>query len=735
MRFLPLLVISSVFCACADHRAGRIGQVAPNVDAVQFRTRTELPLGVQRSVDVAVADLDGDGITDMAAADLIGRIVIRAGLGGGEYATREILPVDGKPLAVVAQDLNGDAAPDLTVVSADANVATVFLNQGTANFQRSQVISVEDLPTGMVVGDHTGDSIPDMIVTHLSRSDLLLFPGAGDGTFGPAQSIPIPRGTRTAGLMVADVNQDGLGDILVCDTDNARLVILFGTGGGAGSIAATVPVGATPVGISIGDVDADGKVDIAVSAFDDSRIDLITHVGGDRFELFRSIAVDGSPARSVIADIDDDGFEDLAVCVLNKSAVSIFNGAAGGILDTENQLPATGFPYRPLVADLVGDGRPDLGLVSTNVEHMNVYESTDEGLRSARTVASSTQRPQMVAAADFDGDGREEIVTAGSASGMVTILGATGQALGPVLEEIWSTDVGQQLSNVRAADVDGDGRPDLLLALAGGVKLLANESSPGNLSFRTVPGPASDLLIPGSIPAGMVAADLTGDGRTDLAVAFLGDDTVAVLPGSGQPFAFDAPVVTDVAGRPLGLVAADLDSDGRSEIAVSLATASLVRLFEVTGAGRLEAGLDIPVGAGPTYLATADFDGDGRSDLAVSSSVDLTVLMLFARAGGGFSPLELEIDASPTALVVRDLDLDGFPDLLVTNLDGMSFDVFVSDGLGGIRGRRRFPGVFGATAAVLADVTGSAMADLVVGSSEIDRISVYRNDSVRSDGR
>ncbi len=726
---LPTLCLSLV--ACADHKSGRISSLQSSVSNVAFQTRTELPLGVRSSVDVAVADLDGNGITDLAAADLEGAVAIRIGLGQGTFATRETLLVDGKPLAIVAADLNGDTLLDLTVVSADADVATIFLNSGNTSFQRSQVVGVRELPIGAIIGDYTGDAIPDMVVMHLSRSDFLLFTGNGDGTFGTPISITVPRGTRTAGLTVADVNQDGNQDILICDTDNDRLVIRFGPSGATGVAVAVVPVGQTPVAISLGDVDADGRVDIAVSCFNGASIDFVTHQGANQFGVFRSLPVSGNPALSAIADIDADGFADLSVCLLNKSAVSIFAGSATGLGSGEYQLPATGFPYRPIVADLVGDGRPDLALVPTGENKMNVYESTTEGLRCERTVASSTRNPQVVTSADFDGDGQADIATAGSSTGVISILSPTRTALGPVLREVWSVDVGQGFSNLSAADVDRDGRADLLLGVIDGVMILANESVSGVLAFRQVPAAGSGVLISGVDAAGMDVADVTGDGILDVVVAFLGDQRIVVLPGTRESFVFGAPVETATNGHPFGLSVADFDTDGKPEVAVTLATESVVAIFETKPNGQLGEPVNIPVGPGPTFLRKADFDGDGRMDLAVSSALDNSLQLLIAAVGGGFRPLTIPTGTGPTALLARDLDLDGFPDLLVTTLNAMTFEVLLGDGRGGVKNRLVFPGVYGATSAVLADVVGSEMPDLVIGSAEIDRVTVYQNISVK----
>ncbi|MCC6785185.1 MAG: VCBS repeat-containing protein [Planctomycetes bacterium] len=733
MRSLLVAVPCLVVAACADHRAGRVGDIDPAISNVVFRARGALPLSVQSSVDVAIGDFDQDGDTDLAALDLTGRLVVRLRTGEDSYADAQALPVQGKPLAILAEDLDADYDLDLVAVSAEANVATVFVNDGAATFSQIQAIGVQELPTGAAIGDYTGDGVDDLVVTHLSRSDVLVFEGQGDATFGAPTSVPIPRGTRTAGLTIADVNHDTFQDIAICDTDNDRVIIRFGSPSEIGGGVAIVDVARTPVAMSVGDVNEDLRIDLAISCFDSLQVDFITDQGKGGFGVFRSLSVEGKPANSTIADLDGDGFDEFAVCLLNKSAVSIFAGTDEGLSDAEYQLPATGFPYRPIIADIIGDGRADLGLVSTEIAAMNFYRGTAEFLHCERTVApEGAWQPHMVAAADFDGDGEIDIATAGASSNLVSFLTPSRQPTGPVLAEPASVDLGQGFSNLVVADVDGDERSELLVALVDGVKLLANESSAGSFQFAPVPAAASAMLAPGTVAAGIAFGDATGDGLGDVVVAFLGENRVAVVPGAPGRFQFAAPVGTAVQGGPFGVVLGNFDADAAVEVAVSLALESRVDIFDVASDGTLSQAASFPVGEGPTYLRTADFNRDGRADLAVSSSLDDSLRILVAEEASGFRSVEIPTAPGPTALLTDDLDLDGYPDLLVTSLSAMSFQVVIGDRSGGEKSRVTFPGVYGATSAVLADVVGGDLPDLVIGSAEIDRVTVFQNDSVKS---
>jgi hypothetical protein len=116
---------------------------------------------------------------------------------------------------------------------------------------------------------------------------------------------------------------------------------------------------------------------------------------------------------------------------------------------------------------------------------------------------------------------------------------------------------------VAAADVNGDGRPDLLVATANSVSVLLNQTAPGAATPSF--GPAVNFGA-GSGPASVAAADVNGDGRPDLVVANQGSNTVSVLlnqtaPGAMPP-SFAAAVSSAVGSGPVAVAAADVNGDG-----------------------------------------------------------------------------------------------------------------------------------------------------------------------------
>ena len=164
-------------------------------------------------------------------------------------------------------------------------------------------------------------------------------------------------------------------------------------------------------------------------------------------------------------------------------------------------------------------------------------------MESVRTTVSP-----LIALADIDRDGRQDVVVASNYEATVTVLlSRTGEpeVLGPFAV---ATRPGYPV----VADLDGDERLDVATAHDGSVSVLYATAG-GSFARTDYPGPANALRL--------TAADLTRDGRVDLAVTSPTANTVSILAGTAGGFA--APVAYATGLEPRAVVAGDVDADGR----------------------------------------------------------------------------------------------------------------------------------------------------------------------------
>ncbi|MBK8975304.1 MAG: VCBS repeat-containing protein [Planctomycetes bacterium] len=721
--------------ACSDHSSSPASSRI--LDVVAFETRAELQSGVAALIGARLADLDRDGDLDIVSVGDDGAVSVLLHQSGGAFAPGATAQSTANPAGICAADLDGDGDDDFVVVGRLSGEVRVLRSIGQGD--------LEPVGPGFQAGpdvfdfglaDVDGDGAVDLLCCRGGAPGLEWFAGVGDGTFRGAVMLAMPYGPRMLGLTCGDFDGDGRRDVAMCDVDANELRITLGDASGLPARPHAVAVGAIPFATAAGDVTGDGVEDLVVGSLGSETIALVSQTTTGAFEVLQTLQIDGQPTSLTLADCDGDGFEDLLCSLVDHRALAVFRGTAQGFVTDGEQIGCTGAPLRPLVGDVDLDGDLDVVAPALGRSALNIYFGQGARLTGGRLHRiDGVARPEVVGAADFDGDGRMDVAVSSFTLREIRFVRPEQQTGGDLgFTEIGSFGFADDVQNVVPADVDRDGRPDLLVALAGGVKVLLNRSGGGAVSFDAVPADPQQYLTQGTGPFEMIAADLDADGAIDVVAAYHANDKLVLVrgvPGAGGTFA--APVETPLSGRPAGLAYGDFDGDGRLELATSRIELSTVTLLELGSNGVLEPTLDVPVGASPNYLRTADFDQDGRTDLVVSggASNDLTVIRI--AQSGGASTSTLPAGRLPTALLTRDLNRDGHADVLVASMAGADFRVLLGDGRGGFAQALVFPGVYSAVTAAFGDLDGDGLEDLLIGSLYSERLATFRNAS-RSTG-
>jgi hypothetical protein len=221
-------------------------------------------------------------------------------------------------------------------------------------------------------------------------------------------------------------------------------------------------------------------------------------------------------------------------------------------------------------------------------------------------------------------------------------------------------------------------------------------------------------------PSAIVAADLNGDAKLDLATT-AGYDEVSVLLGNGDG-TYQLEQRFRVGAAPSGLIATDLNGDGRVDLATVNRFSNDVSVLLGNGDGIFQAEQRLNVGAEPTALVAADFNGDGRVDLASSNGTSGDVSVLIGKGDGAFDaeqrPSLFDLGFYPNALVAADVYGDGRMDLIALSpgygFMGQDFEPFVSVVLGNGDGTFQTENRFALADAALvsADLNGDGKVDL-----------------------
>ena len=235
----------------------------------------------------------------------------------------------------------------------------------------------------------------------------------------------------------------------------------------------------------------------------------------------------------------------------------------------------------------------------------------------------------------------------------------------------------------------------------------------------------------GANPFGMIAADIDGDGLPDFLIANHDTDYITLLQNHGGGRFTSQQIHVHSKPHPHTVAAADLNGDGRVDIVTdSWAEQRVTLLFSDGRGGWSSPGVPLDTGRGPyVNVVAADLDGDGHADLVMpNASPDDphdTVTILFGDGHGHFAPpVPIVAGPAPFKIAIADVNGDGRPDILVTNYSGHISDTS-RDGLTWIRndGGRRF------TAFPERIATGHGSWDIEAGDLNGDRFAdaVFNN--------
>jgi hypothetical protein len=471
--------------------------------------RVNLP---SRPWSLSAMDLDGDGL-----ADLVGRsepeIWRLLNLGEPLAFGRRVYfhgdPAGGAGIASIDLDRDGDR--DL-VVAGGSGLVTFHQNDGAGSFAASPALATGAHLPPLAVADLDGDGDDDAALGDASAPRVLLLWNDGGLALRPGE--PLGASGRVSSIAAADFDRDGDND-LAAATDGGH-ISMFLHNRGESFAAVQVPFAETLFFVSALDADGDGDIDLVTgwtSLGVDGAFSFLLNDGRASFDLGGTVPLGGLAMAARAGDFNGDGRTDLAVSILERtscgplfgcqvgSAISVFLSAGNDkfqeVRAAGGGLMSQGFE----ASDLDLDGDLDLALPQTGfVDFDAFYEGSsvdvllnegDGSFARASPIPTGTG-PRAVAAADLDGDGLPDLAVASTRSISIAFAG---------LSE-------------RSPDRDRDGIPDECPAAR---FLRGDADADGALGLADAVALLERLFRGGPAPSCEKAADANDDGGVDMA--------------------------------------------------------------------------------------------------------------------------------------------------------------------------------------------------------------------------
>ena len=482
---------------------------------------------------------------------------------GAAGFTRTAVPVPGSGAGtesgLAVGDFDEDGGADVAVALQSGELSVLLRDRGTGAYAHAAG-SPRALGASyggpMKAADLDGDGHLDLVAMRArdGGSDVAVLRGDGHGGFTTPAGVPIPG--EPGSIALADVTGDGRLDLLVATTvaDAGRLVVLAGDGAagfGSAPVADVALDGVWPTAIALADFDADGRTDVAVAhAF--VRDGVVTVLRGVPGGLVRAAGspwdvgsgtfvlntgdVDGDGRADLVAPVVPDGLDarSTTVGVLLGDGDLTFRAGPPGSFTTAPTVN-TNSPFTLPLGDLDGDGALDVALPVSDTQRLWPLLGDGAGrfqpglgapLVSGSIVNAGT-------AADLDGDGRLDLLTTSAADPARLLLyvndGEPAISVAPTAVELGPAQVGgaAATATVRVSNRGDHGLRVTGLSLTGAD---AADFSASGCTARPVPaGGACDVAV-GFVPRGAgaraatltVASDSPGAGAVAVALSGVG---------------------------------------------------------------------------------------------------------------------------------------------------------------------------------------------------------------------
>ncbi len=402
-------------------------QVLKNNGSGGFLPASLYPAG-QGTFNIALADVNNDGTTDVLTADNYSmEITVRPNPGDGIFFTPP--PYTTNPIAGSLDAADIDLDGDLDVVTsawgraATGSQVAVLKNNGDGSFANAVTYIERSGGVQAKFRDLNNDGYPDLIFATSISSPPYDFHTAinnGDGTFGTIQTWPVGA-CGWSDIDAFDIDNDGDLDAVITEwlgcigvpESAKRLFVSKNNGDGTFAPATYIIIDPFPSTIAGADLNGDGIIDLVTGH--SNSVDVLIGIGNGQFQSQAAYATELNPQDIVIEDFNNDEIKDIAVSTFsNVSGMSVLTGNGDGTFQPAQNYDGAYSPDLLNVAgiasgDVDGDGFKDIMVANEASNDLSVYFNNGDGTFNYRMRVGVYWGATSPVFADFSGDGIKDL--------------------------------------------------------------------------------------------------------------------------------------------------------------------------------------------------------------------------------------------------------------------------------------------------------------------------------------
>ena len=423
--------------------------------------------------------------------------------------------------ALVVTDLNGDGKPDIAYYGGDPKELVVLYNQGTNGWSAPKHWAIDDgqlTANALAAGDLNGDGRTDLVL--LGDLQIYLFAQKADHTFGEPEKIPYSGAVKA--ITVLDINGDGRNDLLEVNWDSPT-PLRFRLQNQAGQLGPEAYFSLPPIRAYWTDSLEENKTNeiitiaansgrAAVSEFTQKAPEEISGAfKGGQFQVLPLNKSDKTHRGMLWADVNGDKLADLLVADPESGQISIYLQKPDGTFEAPQK-----FPTLTGVSDLAvgdwGNGRPSIFMLSTDERQMGVTQLDEKGRLPFPTLIPLEGKPLAMAVGRLQEKGKTTLAVITDQDGKRSLVTRTADGKGRTqkLNENFKSNP----TAMAFHDVNQDGLADLVV-------LIPYEKIKVLLQVAGKDFDEEDIAPPGGSveEPWMSAADVDGDGKPELLLA------------------------------------------------------------------------------------------------------------------------------------------------------------------------------------------------------------------------